>query len=116
MKQLFPYVVVLLLFSCNKKRDCVTPFVQGITESVYASGMVKSFNQYEVYSTVNGLIQQVHVKEGDIVKKGDVIVTLQSETSRLNIESAKISSAFSSVPSNLDKLRELNLNIRLAKE
>jgi RND family efflux transporter MFP subunit len=65
---------------------------------------------------VNGIIQQRHVREGDIVKKGDPLFTLQSETSRLNIESARISSVFSSVPSNLDRLHELKLNIRFAKE
>jgi HlyD family secretion protein len=78
--------------------------------------MVKSSSQYEVFSTVNGIILQVHVREGDIVKKGDPLATLQSETSRLDIESAKLSSAFSSVSSNLEKLDEINLNIRFAKE
>jgi RND family efflux transporter MFP subunit len=96
--------------------DCIAPIVHGITESVYASGRVKSFNQHEVFSMVNGIIQQVHVREGDFVKKGDPLVTLQSETSRLDFESAKISSAFSSVSSNLDKLHELNLNIMFTKE
>ena len=116
MKQVFLCVSLVFFFSCNNKRECITPIVQGITESVYASGIVKSFNQYEVFSTVNGIIQKVHVREGDIVKKGDPLATLQSETSRLDIESAKISSAFSSVSSNLDKLHELNLTIGLARE
>ena len=113
---MFMCVALLLLFSCNSRRDCITPTIQDITESVYASGVVKSSNQYEVFSTVNGIIQQRHVREGDIIKKGEPLFTLQSETSRLNIESAKISSVFSSVPSNLDRLRELKLNIRFAKE
>ena len=113
---MFLYVCLLSLFSCDSRREYITPIVQGITESVYASGMVKSSNQYEVFSTVNGIILQVHVREGDIVRKGDPLVTLQSETSRLDIESAKISSAFTSVASNLEKLDEIKLNIRFAKE
>lgn len=104
------------MFSCGSRREYVTPTVQTITASVYAPGVVKSANQYQAFSTVNGIIQQVHVNEGGIVKKGDPIITLQSEASRLNMEGARISSTFSSVSANLDKLQELNLNIRFAKD
>ena len=47
--------------------------MEKITESVYASGIIKSKNQYQVYAAVSGLIQQILVSEGDVVKKGDML-------------------------------------------
>jgi HlyD family secretion protein len=91
------------------------PIVQNITESVYASGIVKSKNQYQVFSSVNGIIQQVHVKEGDVVQKGDAIITLVNEASKLNAENAQLAALYASVPQNVDKLNELKVNIDLAK-
>lgn len=89
--------------------------VQTITESVYASGKVKSRNQYEAFSPVAGIIRQVHVTEGSVVRKGDPLVSLVNEASQLNREAASISAQYSSVGANLDKLREAEENIDLAK-
>ena len=70
--QLYPekfYLVILIVLavaSCKSKRETTSPILEIISESVYASGVVKSKNQYQVYSTTNGLIGEILVKEGEL--------------------------------------------------
>lgn len=105
----------LLIGSCSQKNETTQPIVENITESVYASGIVKSRNQYNLYSTVNGIIREIYVREGDTVAKGSPIMKIQNETARLNAENAKIAADYSAISNNADKLRELSANINLAK-
>lgn len=114
MKWLF-YVAMLSLFSCKKKEETIQPVVQNITESVYASGKVRSKNQYDVYSTVNGVIKQVFVTDGSLVKKGDVLLTLVNEAPALQRENAALATAYQSVQANQDKLAEAEASINLAR-
>ena len=104
-----------MLASCKKKSESTVPEVQNITESVYASGVVKSMDQYQVYATVNGLIQQLLVTEGDEVKKGQALIKISSQTSKLNTENAQLIAENAAVDANRDKLNELRINIELAR-
>jgi HlyD family secretion protein len=108
-------LIFFLLVSCKSKQDKIKPVEEKITESVYASGVIKSKNQYQVFSAVNGLVDQVLVTEGDIVKKGDPIIRLSNSTAQLNSENARISADYSSIAANTEKLNELKINIDLAK-
>lgn len=112
----FFLAAIVCLISCNQnKEEATTPIIQNITESVYASGIVKSRNQYQVFSTVNGILAQKKVSEGDTVQKGDVLVTLLNEAQRLNSENAELAATYSSVAYNTDRLNELKINIDLAR-
>lgn len=108
-------VVSLILSGCGKKKEQVTPAEEKITESVYASGAVKSRNQYQVYASVNGVISQVLVNEGDRVKKGDALMRITNTTAQLNLENARITADYSSVSANSEKLQELATNTELAR-
>lgn len=111
-------IVLLIVFSpfaCKKQVEKTTPTVEKITESVYASGIIKSKGQYQVFSTVGGLIQKMLVKEGDLVKKGDPLFTVQNETSRLNAENARLAADFADSNRQGDRLTELNNAILLAR-
>jgi HlyD family secretion protein len=108
-------VMLLLLWSCRQKQELIQPVVRDITESVYASGIIKSNNQHEVFSPVNGIISQVHVREGDLVRKGAVIITLNNEAAKLNAEHALIASTYASPGLNREKLEELGVNIQVAR-
>ncbi|WP_237144411.1 hypothetical protein [Pontibacter pamirensis] len=47
MKLFLQLVLVMLLFvSCTEEQETTQPTVENISESVYASGVVKSQNQY----------------------------------------------------------------------
>jgi hypothetical protein len=60
MKQLLILIALIaLIISCKKKQENIKVTAENITESVYASGIVKSKNQYRVFSTISGLIERV---------------------------------------------------------
>ena len=107
--------LITLCVSCNRnKPETTQPVRENITESVYATGTVRSNNQYEVFSTVSGIISKYLAEEGALVKKGDPIVVLVNETGRLYSENARISAQYSSAGLNADRLKEMAVNIELA--
>ena len=102
-------------FACKTKTENTRPTVEKITESVYASGVVKSKNQYQVFSTVNGIIQKIWVKEGDLVKKGDPLFTIENEISKLQSDNAKLAADFADFNTRGERLEELNNTVQTAK-
>lgn len=101
--------------TCSKQPEKTRPTVENITESVYASGVIKSKSQYQVYATVSGLIQQILVKEGDVVKKGDALFVVENETPRLNTENASLAADFAEWNRRGERLNELKTAIETAK-
>jgi len=101
--------------ACKDKVETTSPVRENITESVYASGILKSKNQYQVFATVNGLLQHRYIDEGDTVKKGALLFSILNETSTLNRENAQLAADLANLKSNQGKLDELLLNIDLAK-
>lgn len=109
------YSLALFVAACSRHQERIRPTVENITESVYASGLVKSKNQYEVYATVGGVLKEIYVTEGQLVKKGAPILKLNNETSNLNLRNAELAAEFSSLQSNREKLEEAKLTIDLAR-
>jgi multidrug efflux pump subunit AcrA (membrane-fusion protein) len=108
-------ILLGLLLSCTKKAETTHPHIQKITESVYASGVVKSNNQDQVFAAANGLLKEVYVTEGDLVKTGQPLMRLSDVTGRLNIENARIAAEYNSLQANTEKLNQAKLDIELAK-
>jgi HlyD family secretion protein len=116
MKHFFLILLVTLIFvSCKDKREKTHPTIENISEAVYASGIIKSKNQYQVFATANGLIQTILVTEGDLVEKNQPIILLANEASRLNTENARIAAEYADMNANSDRLNELKINIEMAK-
>lgn len=117
MRKLFylSAALLLLLSSCKNKQEKIHPTIEDITESVYASGIVKSNQQYQVFSKANGIIRQILITEGDMVKKGDPLIIIANETAALNTENAQLAADFAASNTAGDKLNELKINIDLAK-
>ncbi len=107
---------LLLLPSCKSKVETASPKRESITESVYASGILKSKNQYQVFASVNGLLQKIYVSEGDTIKKGTPLFTILNETSKLNRENAALAAELTDSKSNQAKLDELLINIDLMRD
>ena len=91
------------------------PILEAISESVYASGTIKSSDQYQVYTTGNGVISEMLVTEGDLVKKGDVLMKVRNEASQLNVENARLAAAHSDIRANTSKFKEARVSLSLAK-
>ncbi|HUU46624.1 MAG TPA: efflux RND transporter periplasmic adaptor subunit [Acidobacteriota bacterium] len=87
-------VLGLLLIGCGgsssgsgegNSRNALTPAVEAV-QARYGtlplverlSGIVKAKNQVEIYAEVSALIVRVHVQDGDLVAKGDPLVSLRA--------------------------------------
>lgn len=114
IKRLYFFATVLL-FSCGKKTETTKPYVGNISESIYASGVIKSRNQYQAYASASGIIQQVFVSEGDTVSKGTALLSIVNDAQRLNKENAALAARFADLNANQGKLMDAQLNIDLAK-
>ncbi|RPI67786.1 MAG: biotin/lipoyl-binding protein, partial [Ignavibacteriae bacterium] len=95
------------LVSCSKPKDAIHPEERSITQSVYASGVVVSKDQYQVYATTSGILERVLVSEGDSVSAGQVIAIVSNQVATLTRENATIASDYASIRNNEEKLDEL---------
>ncbi|HRG20811.1 MAG TPA: efflux RND transporter periplasmic adaptor subunit [Saprospiraceae bacterium] len=100
---------------CKSKEESYVVNTRSITESVYASGTINAVGQYEVFSINTGLVQKIHVQEGDIVKKGQILFTLQDATPRLQEENARLAAVYAESNKNGERLNEISNNIKLAQ-
>lgn len=105
----------MVITACRESTTTTSATRENITESVYASGILKSKNQYEVYATVNGLLKTTFVDEGDTVKKGALLFTISNETSTLSRENAQLAADLANIKTNQGRLDELTLGIAFAK-
>jgi HlyD family secretion protein len=81
-------VPVILLFSCRQKATTVQPATKLLTEAVYASGTLVPENEYKVVATTEGFLQQSLIKEGDTVKKGQLLFTLDNSDQQAQVNAA----------------------------
>jgi multidrug efflux pump subunit AcrA (membrane-fusion protein) len=114
MNKLFFLGLIFAVFSCKDKTEKIKPTVSSISESIYASGIIKSKNQYQAYATVNGIIQDVFVSEGDTVNVGTPILSISNEAQKLSKENAELAERFSDFNANQGKLNEAKLFVELA--
>lgn len=69
------------ILGCGSKHETTKPLVGPITESVYASGVVKAAGQYQVYPSVSGPVLALFVREGDTVKAGTALLRIDDRSS-----------------------------------
>lgn len=106
MKKYYLVGFILLFIACGKKEETILPTEGPITESIYASGILKSQDQYQAFVTVNGIIEHILVKEGDVVRVGQPILQLSNETQKMSTENAQIAANFADKAANQGKLNE----------
>ncbi|MDF2449264.1 MAG: hypothetical protein K0R26_1768 [Bacteroidota bacterium] len=111
-------LVVFMIASCKKEQESMQVTLNDLTESVYASGKIKAIDQYFVYSTVNGILQNIPVKIGDTIRKDQVLFEIENMTSELNTENARLALEMTAENNRKgsDKLEEMELTVQLASE
>lgn len=80
-----PLAVLLVLGIIHKLRETDKHYTvqeRVIKVMVYASGYTRPENYVIVKSEVSGVVKDVYVKEGDFVKRGQVLATIDSSTLR----------------------------------
>ncbi len=106
---------LIFIIACHSKQDTISPVRQSITVSVYASGVIESENQYQVFATVNGIVNEVLKDEGSSVEIGTPILSIINDAQKLISDNAKLSADFNALNFNRGKLEEANSLVALAK-
>lgn len=117
--KIFFFSAILIIISCSKKNSGEYKIKKGtVTESVYASGIIKSENQYIVYSTVNGVLQKINVTVGQTIVKGQPLFEIESEKANLNTENARLAYQLSQESNRYiqDKISEMETKLQIAKD
>lgn len=111
-------MVLFLALSCSKNNQGIKPTLGTVTESVYASGVIKAVDQYTVYATVNGILQKIEVTAGQSISKGQLLFSIESQKAELNTESARLAYQLSQGNSLYirDKIAEMELKVQSAKD
>ena len=107
---------LFFLFSCGSKTQFIQPITETISESVYASGFVKSAGQYQVFAKANGILEKSWVAKGDLVKKGQILFSISNDVSALTRDNAQLAASNADIRANRDKLQELSLSIDVSKK
>ncbi len=118
MKYTIFIIVAFLLFSCKEKLEQIKPTIGNVTESVYASGIIKSENQYTVFSTVSGILNKIDVVAGQTIYKDQLLFELENDKAELNTESARLAYQLSQNDNHYiqDKIAEMEIKVQLTRD
>ena len=117
---LFVHAANRLFFSsffalgCKSKSETVTPVERPITESVYASGLIKAGRQYQAFASANGILTELFVKAGDTVSKGQALLKIFNQAQLLNRQNAELTARYADLKANKGQLYEAKLQVDLA--
>ncbi|WP_310558422.1 efflux RND transporter periplasmic adaptor subunit [Flavobacterium sp.] len=117
MKKIF-LIILLFIISCKDKFEQTKPTIGDVTESVYASGIIKSENQYAVFSTVNGILNKIDVVAGQTITKDQLLFEIDDDKAELNTQNAKLTYQLSQNDNRYiqDKISEMELKVQLARD
>ncbi|MGX9463102.1 efflux RND transporter periplasmic adaptor subunit [Shewanella sp. A14] len=85
----------LLVWSKSKSRDVgVQVDTQSVSknrinDTILASGNLQFSREIQIRSELTGIVQHVHVREGQLVKKGDVLIELDPKSFLADVRKAK---------------------------
>lgn len=104
-----------LLMACSKKEESISPTTGSITESIYASGTIKSADQYQAFVSVSGIIEEIYVQEGQAVEVGTPLLRVSNETQKFNLDNAKLAANYNDQANNQGKLVEAEAIVQTSK-
>lgn len=109
---------ILMLTACKKGNSGIQPTLGDITQSVYASGVVKADGQYIVYPMASGILRKVSVTVGDAIVLGQPLFELDNDKAQLSTESAQLAYQLSNENNRYiqDKIAEMQLTVQNAKD
>ncbi|MEJ2595380.1 MAG: efflux RND transporter periplasmic adaptor subunit [bacterium] len=88
----FGYTIYFLYQKSQSKPvvyETATPFVTNIIKKTTATGSVVPRKEIEIKPIVSGIIDEIFVQEGDIIKKGDLIARIRIIPNMINLNNAK---------------------------
>lgn len=111
-------ISLLLLNACGKKTEETKPIRKNITETVFASGILVPENQYNLTAQSDGYLINLNFEEGDIVKTGDLLATIDNETYDINSQGATLllEIAKTNTSPNAPILKQIETNLKAAEQ
>ncbi len=107
-------ISTLLYVSCTQSPAKTHATIENITESVYASGIVTTLNQYQVFASASGIISKIYVSENDLVHPGTPLFKVTDKAISFSRENAQLSAQYQAMAANTPKLTEAQNAITLA--
>jgi HlyD family secretion protein len=106
------------LVSCGKKTQETTPIRRDVTETVFAPGVLEADGTYNLTAQMEGYLQEVNFKEGELVARGAVLAIVNNQENILNTQSAEAlyEIARANVSPSAPALREAASSITIARE
>src|SRR5262249_52129442 len=71
----------------------VVPQSEPVTRYLEATGNTAAVNSANLVARVQGFIQKIHYQDGDVVKQGATLFTIEPETYKLKLEQAQAAEA-----------------------
>jgi multidrug efflux pump subunit AcrA (membrane-fusion protein) len=106
---------LILLSACESSPETLKPVKQSITESIYASGVIVSKDQYQVFPTVSGIVDNIFVDEGAQVEIGSPILSIRNDAQKLTADNARLAVEFNALNVNRGKIDEAKSFVSLMK-
>ena len=118
LKAIVSVSIILLLTACKNENSGIKPTVGDITQSVYASGVIKADGQYIVYPSASGVLRKINVVVGDAIVTGQSLFELDSDKAELTTENARLAYQLSNENSRYiqDKIAEMQLAVQNAND
>jgi RND family efflux transporter MFP subunit len=96
-------LAALLLAACGQQNRYVAPpppkvtvahpVEQPVTEYLEVTGNTAPVNQVDLVARVQGFLQEIHYKDGDTVKKGTLLFTIEPEPYQVKVDQMKAAEA-----------------------
>lgn len=96
-----------------------------LEESISTSGTVSSEAQVAIFADAGGVLEQVNVAAGDLVRKGDILITYDMENAALAFEQANLQWSKNELSyeaivadsiKSREKLNEANANLKVLEQ
>ena len=114
MIKLYPFLAVLLLITGCSNKNIVHPQRKNIIETVYASGKIMADSEYTVFALNPGTVIKKLVKEGDRVKKGQVLYIINNTAPAAKLDAANI--AYQNARQNLSANSRILSDLKLSMQ
>ncbi len=110
-------ITTVIAVGCGDKTETTQPQMKKLTAAVYASGTLLPEQEYKVVAGVDGYLEEVYVKEGDTVKKGQPLFFISSEVREAQEQGANavVQKTISTVKQDAPMFKELEGRIEVAR-
>lgn len=111
-------LLILFLFVSCADNEEIKISTSTITESVYASGVVKAQNQHVIYPLVSGVLKSIEVEVGQSVSENQVLFKIENEKAALSTDNARLMYELNQENSGFiqDKIAEMETRVQSAKD